>query len=165
MPEIKSLYGIKKKIKCIGCSLQKGKIKTLNVMETKNFNVSQDYETPIPGFLIISSKKHVKGIENFSKKEREELIELLYKIRVALTKILKIKNMDIIHEEISIERWSHFHVWLFPRYNWTKKFGESIDCIIPSMRYAQKNMRTEKNLKEVKNVAEKLRRYLLQKQQ
>ncbi|MDD5253718.1 MAG: HIT family hydrolase [Candidatus Nanoarchaeia archaeon] len=159
MPKLESFEGIKSKVKCIGCDIQKCKIKTLKVYETKNFIVSQDFQTPIPGFMIVGSKKHIKGIENFSKKEREELIEVIYKTRVALNKVLGIKYIDLIQEEIGIERWTHFHIWMFPRYPWTKKFGESIDCIIPSMIYAQTKLKTKGNLEKVISSYEKIKNY------
>ena len=56
--KIVSADGVEKNIKCIGCALQKGEIECVGetVAETKNFDVQQDYEIPIPGFMILASK-------------------------------------------------------------------------------------------------------------
>ena len=69
MPKIKSINGVEKDISCIGCALQKGEIKRFGgiVTQTKHFEVTQDYEIPIPSFMILSSKEHLKGIEDLLK--------------------------------------------------------------------------------------------------
>jgi len=79
MVVIESIDGTKKNVKCIGCALKQGIIKDFGeiVAESKNFDVSQDYEIPIKGFMILASRKHLKGIEDLSKKQRQEFIELL----------------------------------------------------------------------------------------
>lgn len=151
-----------KKITCIGCALQNGEIKRLGekVYETKNFDVEQDYETPIPGFMIISSKKHLKGIEDLSESERKEFIDLLYKVRKAMTNILDIKYTYMIQKEDTIIARSHFHVWLFPIYDWMDKFGGKIASVTPIIEYARKNMKNEQNLVTVKEAASKIKNYL-----
>lgn len=150
------------KPKCIGCALQKGEFKgmTEKILETKSFSVEQDYETPIPGFIIISSKKHIKGIEDLSESERKEFIELLYKVRSALTKTLKVEYVYIIQKEDTIIARSHFHIWLFPRYKWMEKFGGKIASVTEIIGYARLNMKKEENMAEVKAAALKIKKFL-----
>jgi diadenosine tetraphosphate (Ap4A) HIT family hydrolase len=81
MAKIKSINGEEKEIECIGCAIQKGEIKNIHkILETNNFSVEQDFEIPIPGFIILASKKHIKGIENLDEKERKEFIDLMYEV-------------------------------------------------------------------------------------
>jgi len=161
MVVIESIDGTKKNIKCIACALQQGKIKRFGeiVAETKYFVVDQDYEIPIPGFMILASKKHIKGIEDFSKEQRIEFIELLYKIRKAIKEVLGIDYVYIIQEEDSIKKSSHFHVWLFPKYDWMKRIGEGVQFTRQIMEYARKNMKTKDNLDNVKKAALKIKQY------
>ena len=163
MVKITSADGIKKNIDCIGCALQNGEIKCVGekVSETKNFDVQQDYEVPIPGFMILASKKHLKGIEDFNKKTRTEYIEFLFKIRKAISKVLNVEYIYMIQEEDSIAEASHFHVWLFPRYKWMNKFGRGTKSIKPIMEYARNNMKTKKNLEAVKEAAFKIKKEII----
>ncbi|MFA4946439.1 MAG: HIT family protein [Candidatus Micrarchaeia archaeon] len=156
--EAKPITGKKKEVDCISCAIMRGELNCLGgtVYETNNFNVSQDLETPIPGFMIISSKRHVKGIEDFTPEERSEFIETAYKVRKALTTELGVEFVYFIIKEDS----SHFHAWLFPRFDWMKRFGGKIASVTEINEYARENMCDEENLMKVREAAEKLRKKL-----
>lgn len=160
MVKIVSADGVEKDVDCIGCALQNGEIECVGekIAETENFDVQQDYEIPIPGFMILASKKHLKGIEDFSEGERKEFIEFLYKIRKAMTDVLKVEYVYIIQEEDSIDHGSHFHVWLFPRYDWMKEKG--IKHVRDIMEYARNEMKTKENLAIVKEKTIEIKKIL-----
>ena len=162
MVDIVSAEGIKKKIDCIGCALQRGEIKCIGeiVAETDHFEVQQDYEIPIPGFMILASKKHLKGIGDFSEQERKEYIDFLFTIRTAMTKALHVDYVYIIQEEDTISESSHFHVWLFPRYEWMNEFGRGIKSVKPIMEHARKHMKTKEDLAKVKEAAITIKKYI-----
>jgi diadenosine tetraphosphate (Ap4A) HIT family hydrolase len=162
MVKIISAEGIEKDIACIGCALQSGEIKYVGekVIETKHFEVSQDYEIPIPGFMILSTKKHLKGIEDFSEEIRKEYVDLLYNIRRAMTKALHVEYVYFIQEEDTIAESSHFHVWLFPRWEWMKQFGRGIRSVKPLMEHAREKMKTKENLMYVKEATKKIKECL-----
>jgi diadenosine tetraphosphate (Ap4A) HIT family hydrolase len=162
MRDIESADGKKSKSSCIGCDLQSGKLKRIGelIAETKNFTLDQDFETPIPGFLIISSKKHIKGIEDLSSQERIEFIEFLSAARKALTDILGVKYVYIIQKEDTIISRSHFHVWLFPRYEWMDQFGGKIESVTKIIEYARNNMKDKKHIDNVIKSAYKIKKYI-----
>jgi diadenosine tetraphosphate (Ap4A) HIT family hydrolase len=147
---------------CIGCALQSGELKRTGckIGETKNFDVEQDYETPIPGFIIISSKKHIKGIEDLSEKVRKEFIDLVYNVRKAMSTVLGVEYVYLIQKEDTFITRSHFHVWLFPRYDWMNRFGDKIASVTSIIEYARKNMKTDENLTLVKDTALKISSYI-----
>jgi len=59
---------------------------------------------------------------------------------------------------IQEERSNHFHVWLFPRYNWMNElFENSLTDIRKIMQYVKLNMKNEENIKEVLSTADFLR--------
>jgi len=147
------------KSECIACEIGKGNIIPPGgiIYETDNFFIQQDLETPLKGFLVIVSKKHLKSIGQLSLDEVTELANLIYKSRLALNEINDIKEVVIIQEERS----KHFHAWLFPRYNWMNDlFENSLTDIRKIMQYTKSNMNNEKNIKEVLSTADFLRNLL-----
>ena len=120
---------------CLSCSLLKGELQCIGgiISATEHFVAQQDYAVPIPGFIIISSKRHIQSIDEFNSQERNDFIEFLCKIRKGMRECLKIKTVYLIQEEDA----SHFHLWLFPRYDWMKQFGKKIKSVKPIMKWAQ----------------------------
>lgn len=144
------------KSECIACEISKGNTVVPGgiIKETENFFIQQDLETPLKGFLVIVSKKHLKSIAQLTLNEVTELANLIHKSRLALNEISDIKEVVIIQEERS----NHFHIWLFPRYNWMDElFENSLTDIRKIMQYAKLNMNDEKNIKEVLSTADFLR--------
>ncbi len=146
MPIIKSLEGKKVNTKCIGCDLQKGKLKSRNLVhKTKHFEIRQDYEIPIAGFFVIASKRHIKGIGELTKAERTNFIELLHKLRKGMENILKIKYIQILHREDKITSKinpSHFHIALLPKKPWMSKHK----TVIEILKNAKKNPESLKKI-------------------
>jgi diadenosine tetraphosphate (Ap4A) HIT family hydrolase len=147
------------KFECIACEIGKGNIIPPGgiIKETENFFIQQDLETPLKGFLVIVSKKHLKSIVQLSLDEVIELTNLIYKSRLTLNEISDINEVVIIQEERS----NHFHVWLFPKYNWMNDlFENSLTDIRKIMQYVKLNMNNEKNIEEVLSTADFLKNLL-----
>ena len=160
MVKIKSIEEIEENINCISCALQKRKIKRLGglIKETQYFDIQQDYEIPIPGFLIIASKRHIIGFADFNKKEKIEFIDLVYKLRKGMKDCLNIKYIQILFKEETIEspvNPSHFHMAFLPKYDWMKDFPD----VLSILKHARKTMKTESNIKEVKKSVQKMKKY------
>jgi len=158
METIIDIYGKKHKVGCLGCDLRKGKTPGAGVvLSTKHFEVEQDTEIPIPAFMIVVSRRHLKGFGDLTRPEQREFIDVLAKVRKAMEKVLGIKVVYIFQNEDSS---SHFHVWMFPRFKWMDKFGNKIESVRPIMEYARKKMKTKKILGEVASARDKLKKYL-----
>ncbi len=151
----KSINKIDKPVHCVSCALQKGEIETVGgiISSSKYFQARQDYAVPIPGFIIISSSRHIQSFDNFTSEERIDFIEFLYAVRKKMRELLNIQIIYVIQEEDS----NHFHVWLFPRYHWMNQFGKKIRSINTIMEWAQENLKTEDNLAQVHDSAQKLK--------
>lgn len=159
METIIDIYGKKHKVGCLGCDLRKGRIPSAGVvLETKYFEVEQDTEIPIPGFMIIVSRRHFKGFGDLTKIEQKDFIEVLVRVRKAMEKVLGIKVVYFFQNEDTAN--SHFHIWMFPRYKWMEKFGKRIQSVRPIMEYARNNLKAKKNIREVKTSRDKLKKYL-----
>jgi diadenosine tetraphosphate (Ap4A) HIT family hydrolase len=148
-------------IDCIGCAIAQKEVLSFEelIYESNNFIVSQDFETPIPGFIILSTKRHINSILDFSKEETQEFMDVLIKIRQAIKEVPLIRNITLIQKEIR----PHFHLWFFPSMDWMDEFGDKLESITKIIEYAKKNMKTEENLKEVKQIANNLKKYLKDK--
>ncbi len=154
--------GNRKKIGCLGCAIQKGEIKNrgCSIATTKYFDAHQDYEIPIPAFVIIASKRHIQSVDEFTDGEKQDFIEFLCRIRHTMRQACGIKVLYLIQEEDTSH---HFHVWIFPRYEWlTKKFGRKIQSVRPIMEYAKKNLQSPDNLKKVDEAIRKMKKYFLE---
>jgi diadenosine tetraphosphate (Ap4A) HIT family hydrolase len=157
--EIEDIRGIKKQIGCLGCAIQGGEVKSSggSIASTKYFDAHQDYEIPIPGFVILVSKRHLQSVDEFTKEERLDFIEFLCRLRKTMRQAFDIKIVYLIQEEDTSH---HFHVWLFPRYDWmAEKFGRKIQSVRTIMEYSRENMKTTKNLKKVDEATKKMRSY------
>ena len=143
--------------KCTGCAIVNGKIISTGgiIHETDNFLLFQDPEVLLKGFLIVQSKKHVNSIIDFTEDEQIELIKLTNKARLALKELNICQEVTIVQEERS----KHFHIWLFPNYDWMQeKFGKGIKYLRDINEYVIQNA-TEEDKKEVLEVVEKLKKY------
>lgn len=157
--EIIGIGGNKKQIGCLGCAMQKGEVESPggSIASTEYFDAHQDYEIPIPGFVILDSKRHLQSVDEFTGKERQDFIEFLYRLRKAMREAIDVKVAYLIQEEDTSH---HFHVWMFPRYDWmAEKFGRKIQSVRSIMEYAREHMKTAENLKKVDGATEKMRNY------
>lgn len=130
--------------------------------ENERFNLSQDWELPIPAFFILSPKRHV---ERFSELEVNEKIEM-FEIVDETIKVLRENDIcdtfDVIFEE-KLNR--HFHIWILPRYQWmSERAGSIIANIGKIFEYAKSNMRTEENYENIKNITTLVKKYFEEKQ-
>lgn len=152
------IYGNKHQVGCLGCYLRKNRKTSAGaVLSTKYFEVEQDTEIPIPGFMILCSKRHLESIDELTLAEQKDLIAALVKVRKAMRKVLGINTVYIFQNE---DTDSHFHIWLFPRHKWMSKFGRKIQSVRPIMEYARENLKTKKNLKKVVSQRLKLKAHL-----
>lgn len=126
------------------------------ILTTDNFIVAQDWEVPIAGFFILSSKRKIRSIAEFTDDEAKEFGVLIKKVRGGMLETLGINDVYFFQNEDSVH---DFHLWMFPRYEWMKKFGIKIESVRPIMQYAQNLEITDKLLAEVKKSATVMRDY------
>ena len=148
---------------CMGCAKAQAKedtkINSGKILRTKNFDVSQDFELPINGFIVIGSLRHIESINEMTVDEKQELIILIDIVISSLKKINVCSQYNVVWEE---KDGNHFHVWLVPRHSYLrdiigtnimKKIGELFD-------YAKKNLRTDENINEIYTTIKKLQEEL-----
>lgn len=119
--------------------------------QNDNFTISQDWELPIKGFMVLSPKRHVNELCELTDDERNELfylvnrtMEILKENKVSETFILTFEERKNIH----------FHVCIIPRYEWMKQLTTSIsDDFNKIIKYAKNTFITQKDYDEIKLVS------------
>lgn len=156
--ELINLVGEKVEVKeCLGCEIVKGKLDAFGgiLYNGEYFTLTQDFELPINGFLIITSKRHIAKYIELTQMERLELQDIIFKA----LKILEENNIAEEYNVILEEKAYHFHVWLMPRHKWMiDKFGKVLKNIKPIQEFAIKYMKTKENIELIKNTCELIKR-------
>ena len=106
-------------IDCMGCAISDGSMSVPGgfIKKTQHFCVHQDPLIPLPGFLVIASRRHIQSISEMNEFEYNEFAELVRIAHYAIKKATGIEHLTTVQEENSI----HFHLWFFP---WTQNVIE-----------------------------------------
>ncbi|MFD1176015.1 HIT family protein [Paenibacillus puldeungensis] len=146
-------------VECLSCALTSGLVPSTGgvIYESKNFHVHQDVAYPIRGLVIVASKRHFYSMDELTNEEQIEYISLIHKIRgeqrtrLGIDKVYYFYNEDTTH---------HFHLWMVPRYEWMKQFGNSVESLRPVLLHARNQMNNEENMKTVIEGINELRKEL-----
>lgn len=136
-------------VECLSCALVNGLIEPEGgvVVETEHFHAHQDVAYPIPGLIILASKRHLKSLDELTEAERLDYITILSEIRKAQRDVLGIESVYYFYNEDTTH---HFHTWMVPRYEWMYEFGRSVESVRPVLLHARNEMNDEANLKNVR---------------
>ncbi len=140
---------------CPGCAYGKHEFKLPCGMayENDNFTLSQDWELPIEGFLVVSPKRCVEKFSDLTEPERIEIFEITHKAIEIMRENNICDRFNIVFEE---KENRHFHIWIMPRHKWMSDLvGDIIDHIGEIFEYAKENFRNEKtynNIQEITNI-------------
>lgn len=137
---------------CPGCAYAKHEFSLPCGMayENERFTLSQDWELPIEGFMIVSPKRCVEKFADLSQEERIEMLEITHKTICILREHNICDRFDIIFEE---KENRHLHVWIMPRHKWMEDLvGDIIDHIGTIFDYAKSNFRNEETYKRIKEI-------------
>lgn len=140
---------------CPGCAYANHEFKLPCGMayEDELFTLSQDWELPIEGFMVLSPKRCIEFFSELTEEERIKSFNLVNKT----INILKENNIcdrfNVIFEE---KEGRHFHIWIMPRHKWMSDMFEDItDNIGEIFNYAKSNFREQhiyNRIKEITNI-------------
>ena len=139
---------------CPGCAYGKHEFELDCGMayENERFTLSQDWELPIQGFLVVSPKRHIEKLCELTEEERNEMFFIVDKAVKILRKNGICDRFDYIFEE---KENRHLHVWIMPRYSWMEEIVDDIiDSIGVISEYAKTNFRNLENYAAIKNITE-----------
>ena len=127
------------------------------IAETAYFTVAQDWDVPITGFFILSPKRTIGSVADFTKEEANSFMPLLIKVRKGMKEVLGIDDVYLFQNE---DTQHNFHVWIFPRHPWMEDFGRKIQSVRPIMNYAVENFSHDQKMNEVKETVAKMKEYM-----
>lgn len=143
---------------CPGCAYANHKFELPcgMVYENERFTLSQDWELPIPGFMVVSPKKCVEMFSELSLEERNEMFLIVDKT----IKILRATNIcdrfDVVFEE---KENRHLHVCIMPRYGWMQELVDDITENIGIIyTYAKENFKNEETYSKIETITSILRK-------
>ena len=148
---------------CPGCSYARGEFSLPCGMayENERFTLSQDWELPIPGFLVISPKRCVEKLCELTSNERNEMFEIIDKTIRILRDNDVCDRFNVIFEE---KEKRHFHVWIMPRHKWMEDLvGDIIDNIGTIFEYAKNNLRNEETYQRIDEITDIVKTNLKEK--
>lgn len=123
--------------------------------ENERFTVAQDWELPIEGFMIVSPKRHVERLDEFSRDERIEMLDIVNRTIKILRENDVCEKFDVIFEERANR---HLRVWIMPRHEWMMEICEGIiDNVEVVCDYAKKNFRNDEVYERISEVNEMVR--------
>lgn len=121
MRQINTVTGRVVRATCLGCELADGSLVTYEgtIYRGAHFHAHQDLELALPGLVILSTIRHVSSLASFTAAEESDFARLLVALRRALAKCGYV-DVYLFQNEDSPD---HFHVWLFPVYEWMASYG------------------------------------------
>lgn len=118
--------------------------------ENERFTLSQDWELPIEGFLVVSPKRCVEKFADLTEEERIEIFDITHKAINILRENKVCDRFNIVFEE---KENRHFHIWIMPRHKWMEEIvGDIIDHIGTIFDYAKNNFRNEETYKHIEEI-------------
>lgn len=122
--------------------------------ENDRFTLSQDWELPIVGFMVISPKRCIHKFNELTSDERVEMFNIIDETIRVLKNNNVCDNFNVVFEE----KYTHFHVWIMPRHEWMNKLTDNIignlDMIFD---YAIETFKTEEVFNMIQKVNDVLR--------
>ncbi|WDL97183.1 HIT family protein [Alicyclobacillus sp. ALC3] len=146
-------------VECLSCAVTSGLVESSGgvIYEDELFHAHQDVAYPIPGLVILASKRHFYRMDELTAAEATRYINLIKKIRAAQSEQLGVNHVYYFYNEDTTH---HFHLWMVPRYEWMGQFGKSVESLRPSLLHARQSMSDEKNVAYAMDCIDKLRNAL-----
>lgn len=157
MTKITDISGNIVDVDCLSCAIVQDQVEPRggSVIRSQHFDVGQDFEIPIPGFMIIAPLRHLHSVDEFTEAEAAEFMKILQSTRKLQRDVLGIDAVYIHQEE---DRSHHFHLWMLPRYDWMEtRFGRKVESVRPIMEYARTELKTDRALTELDDSVMRLR--------
>ena len=126
------------------------------IFQTKNFEVNQDWEIPIPGFIIVASLWQIKSVSEFSQEEAVEFIKLVRLARQGLQKVLNVQKVFLYQNE---DTKHNFHLWMLPRLPWMKDYPSRVESIRLIMNEAKDNNQDRQTQAKIDSTVNKLKEF------
>lgn len=138
---------------CLSCKILSGKLTTPGgiIYETESFFLAHAIDTPIPGFIVLASKRHIESIADMDDTQTKELGPLLRKVTKTLRNVVSPERIYCCSVGENI---SHLHFYLFPRYEYMAGFEHGVAIFPIAVRKAKAEFTMDEKMYEILEVVE-----------
>ncbi len=141
---------------CAGCVVaDNSKFKQGRIFQTKLWDVSQDFEIPYPGMIVISPMRHVSNYMDLDTQEVQELHQLLVHAKKTLSLIFNCQKFAYLFYEKTD---GHIHFVIIPLHGLVE-IDDKYAVLSELFRKAPILLRDEKNMNNVFQTIDDLRKY------
>ena len=141
---------------CAGCVVaDNSKFKQGRIFQTKLWDVSQDFEIPYPGMIVISPMRHVSNYMDLDTQEVQELHQLLVHAKKALSLIFNCQKFAYLFYEKTD---GHIHFVIIPLHGLVE-IDDKYAVLSELFRKAPILLCDEKNMNNVFQTIDDLRKY------
>lgn len=148
---------------CLACEIQSGhrQVRGGTILLSPFFEVHQDFAVPVPGFMILAARWHVRSIADMTPIQQLDYLQTLTRTRQAMRDALGIETVHIFQEE---DTKHHFHVMLFPREPWMEEqFGKRLETYPAIATYLKEHRNTDDQWAKVDDAILSLKNYFKEK--
>lgn len=155
-----TVFGEEVETDCAGCVvMDDSKFKEGRIYQSKLWDVSQDFETPYPGMIVISPMRHVSEYADLTKEELDELHCLTLDCKKAIVKIFDCRKMAYMFYE---KPNGHVHFVIIPLHGLVK-VDDKYSVLGELITKTPELKKDKENMLRVYDAIEKLRRYFKDK--
>ena len=154
----KDILGNEIKSECVGCAIVRGEVNLPGgiIYDGESIILAADPEIPIPGFLIITCKRHIQSFAELTVDERTEIGNTIAIAERAIKDLKIAETVTLVQEERS----KHFHIWIFPNQEWMlEKFGYGLRYLRDINAFAKDNA-SDADIENVIRTAEEIKKYI-----
>lgn len=144
---------------CLTCQFNKG-ITTPGgiVFQTKHWLCDHSFDTPLPGFLILKTRRHVESFAYLTQEEACEFGIVLFKLTKALKQVLHPEKIYILKFGEVVK---HLHFWLIPRTTEVlKNCGKGPESVMKIIEFYRSNFSIKDKKAEIINIIKQLQMLL-----
>lgn len=151
-----TIFGEQIDTPCVGCVVaDNSKFKEGRIFQTKLWDVSQDFEIPYPGMIVIPPMRHVSDYMNLSDKELHELHQLTVFCKKAITDIFNCQKIAYMFYE---KPNGHIHFVIIPLHGLVE-INDKYAVLSELFAKAPSLLKDEQNMQCVIKVIDDLRTY------
>ena len=113
--------------KCMACEIASGAYVPPGgiIFQTEDYMVHQDPYVAIPGFFIISPKRHIYSVDQMTVVEQSTMGNVIAVTEELIKKITNVGIITLLQEDKVQE--GHLHIWVFPWHDYIlKEFGYTV---------------------------------------
>jgi len=143
----------------MGCQIAANEIRVPggDIWRDDEWQAGHDPNNFIPGFIVFGTIRHVHSILEIPDTSLQFCWRLIKNVRQILGRQYGIEKFVTIQDD---ETFGHFHISLLPVCPEMRRFGGSVENIVPFLNWSKKAWNTPEKTRQIEETADRLRFWL-----